>query len=436
MVSSETVLGLGGTVDYEIDWNSAVLEGLAAEYGVTVSELTTDHPIITERDLLVSVLAMLKTGSGGERFVASSGIVETFAARFTSRVTLGGTGVRAALAMRVLGVTSTLHLVSIDDHVRRLLPPGIDFISSAVTDTTDPHLIIQFPVGATVCLGGTLLTATHANRLIYSNDPPNQTLYLSDELPSALSTATLFLISGFNSMQDAQALDERLDQLRSALSRLAPGSTVFYEDSGFHRPEFSPRVRAALLDAIDVYSLNEDELETHLGHPVDLLDPHAVRSALDDVARLIPARHLIVHTKYFSAAIGERPELYREALRGGILMASTRYRFGDGFTRADYDGMAAERVSPAGAIVAAALSPAAPPAMAGAATPAVSAPGAPPEAATPEPALPDASAPLGAARTIVCIPAFQLDDPTPTTIGLGDSFVGGFIAALRRGRAL
>lgn len=398
MKSSETVLGLGGTVDYEIEWDSSVLEALAHEYRVTVEELTTGSPIASERDLLVSVLAFLQTGSGGERFVASSGIVEAFAARFTSRITLGGTGVRAALAMEVLGVTSTLHLVSIDDHVRRLLPAGSSHISSAEHDSTDPHLIIQFPVGATVRIGTVALTAAHANRLIYSHDPPNQTLFLSDELGPALAAATLFLVSGFNSMQDPDALDERLAQLRDAMSRLPVNATVFYEDSGFHRPELSGRVRDTLLDRIDVYSMNEDELANNLGHSVDLLDLTAVRTALDEALRLIPARHLVVHTRYWSAVVGEHAERYREAVQGGVLMSSTRYRFGDGFTLADYEGMMFERRDPAGIAVAAGLE--------------------------------------AAVAGTVCIPALLLEDPSPTTIGLGDSFVGGFVAALVRGRAI
>ncbi|MDP9027879.1 MAG: ADP-dependent glucokinase/phosphofructokinase [Actinomycetota bacterium] len=395
MVSSDTVLGLGGTVDYEIEWDSSVLEALAVEYGVTVSELTTAQPIATERDLLVSVLAFLQTGAGGERFVASSGIVETFAARFSSRVTLGGTGVRAARAMEVLGVTSTLHLVSIDDHVRRLLPAGSDYISSADRDTTDPHLIIQFPVGAMVRIGGVALTASHANRLIYSNDPPNQTLFLSDELPSVLELARVFLISGFNSMQDAAALDERLAQLRAAMVRLPREAVVFYEDSGFHRPEFSVRVRDALLEVIDIYSMNEDELETHLGRAIDLLDPDAVRVALTDIESLIPARELVVHTKYWSAILGDGASSFRDALQGGITMASTRYRFGDVFTPSDYAVMSQQTLNAEGVALAADL----------------------------ERAVPG----------LVCLPGFLLEDEHPTTIGLGDSFVGGFIAALMHG---
>jgi len=402
MKSSDIVLGLGGTVDYEIEWDAAVLQRLVAEHGIRLPELQRTDVIESERDLVISVLALLRSGSGGERYVASSGIVEAFAEHFVSRVTLGGTGVRAALAMRVLGVTSTLHLVSIDDHVRRLLPDDCPWISSATHDSLDPHLIVQFPAGARVEVpdaDGAIveLAAQHPNRLIYSNDPPNQTLFLSEQLPAALGAARIFLVSGFNSMRDEAALGERLDQLRSAMAALPPDAVVYYEDSGFHLPGFSARVREALLDTIDVYSLNEDELEGYLDRRVDLLDASSVSAALRDIRAVVPARMLLVHTKHWSALVGAEAQRYREALAGGILMASTRYRFGDGFRLEDYEAMAAEQRNPDGIAVSAEV----------------------------ELALPGA----------VVVPGFLLTDATPTTIGLGDSFVGGFIAALVRGRA-
>ena len=34
-----------------------------------------------------------------------------------------------------------------------------------------------------------------------------------------------------------------------------------------------------------------------------------------------------------------------------------------------------------------------------------------------------------------CVPGFELDVPEPTTIGLGDTFVGGFLAAVTRAAA-
>jgi len=41
-------------------------------------------------------------------------------------------------------------------------------------------------------------------------------------------------------------------------------------------PTFSRRVREALLDRVDIYGLNEDELQSYLGRPVDLLDAAGV----------------------------------------------------------------------------------------------------------------------------------------------------------------
>jgi ADP-dependent phosphofructokinase/glucokinase len=34
--------------------------------------------------------------------------------------------------------------------------------------------------------------------------------------------------------------------------------------------------------------------------------------------------------------------------------------------------------------------------------------------------------------TVRCIPSFALDVENPTTVGLGDTFVGGFLAAVAR----
>jgi ADP-dependent phosphofructokinase/glucokinase len=38
-------------------------------------------------------------------------------------------------------------------------------------------------------------------------------------------------------------------------------------------------------------------------------------------------------------------------------------------------------------------------------------------------------------RVVRCLPGFELDVAEPTTIGLGDTFVGGFLAAVSRSRA-
>lgn len=387
------VMGLGGTVDYEIDWDPAVLEGLVERYGITPDELDDSVPVVDERSLVRSVLGFVAAGRGGERFVSDSAVLERFSARFPRRVTLGGTPVRAAMAMLALGVRSTVHLVSVDDHVRRLLPAEIGYVCSAERDTTDPHLIVQFAAGARVRVGEVTLVASHPNRLIYANDPPNRELVLSEELGPLLADADVFVVSGFNVIQEPEVLSDRLRRVRE-LTRVVPShGVVLYEDSGFHRPELTAEVRDRLADAVDVWSMNEEELQAYLARPVDLLDVADLAAALAEVHRIVPAATLVVHTRFHSVARGPQAARWAEALRGGITMATTRYRCGDDFTAADYAATAGLPPHPDGARVARSL-------------------------------------PSASEVPVVCVPAFLLDVDRPTTIGLGDTFVGGFVAAL------
>lgn len=391
VVDRQLVLGLGGTVDYELRWDSAVFDRLAFEHRVRRHELTASAPIVDERSLLVAILALVAAGTGAERFVASSEVIESFSSHFDYAVTLGGTGVRAGLVLDSLGIPSVQHLVSIDDNVRRLLPPGVSFVSSATEDTLDPHLIVQYPVGAHVRLLDGDILSSGANRLIFANDPPNREMRLAPALSEALETAGVFLVSGFNTMQDQALLAQRLDELQEAMRPLPAEALVYYEDAGFYTRAFSETVRARLLPSIDVYGMNEDELQEYLGHAVDLLDPEDVARALGEVRTIIPVPALVVHTRHWALAVGPDAARHRAALESAVRVSATRYRLGDGFTAADAaqtDTMERHR---GGAALVTAV----------------------------ERMMADA----------VGVPAFSLDVETPTTIGLGDTFVGGFLAA-------
>lgn len=390
VVHRRLVLGLGGTVDYELRWDAAILGRLAAEHGVRRDELTSTAPIVGERSLLVAVLALVDSGAGAERFVTSSEVVEAFAAHFDYAVTLGGTGVRAGLVLDGLGIPSTQHLVSIDDNVRRLLPAGVSFICSAAEDTLDPHLIVQYPAGARIPLADDAVVAPGANRLIFANDPPNREMRLATELAETLDTASALLVSGFNTMQDHDLLEQRLGELREAMRRLPADALVYYEDAGFYTRAFAETVRARLLPVIDVYGLNEDELQEYLGRAVDLLDPAEVAEALSRMRAIIPGPVLVVHTRYWAVAVGAAAARHRAALESAVRVAATRYRLGDGFSAADVEATAGMRRHEEGAALVAAV----------------------------EAAVPDA----------VGVAAFSLEVAHPTTIGLGDTFVGGFLA--------
>jgi ADP-dependent phosphofructokinase/glucokinase len=396
-VASRVVLGLGGCVDYELKLSSSTLQQLVAEYDIRDRELTLSVPVTDERSLIISLLAHMKLGAGGEYFAASLETLQGFAFRFPRRISLGGTSVRAALAMSKLGIPCTLHLVSLNDHVRRLLPPSCDYISSALEDTLFPHLVVQYDQGTRVQVGDIDVQTPFPNRLIYVNDPANASLVLSDQLGSLLRDTGIFLISGFNTMRDQDMLGERLTTLRRHMQQLPPGAFVYYEDAAFHLPTFRRRVRNALLDVIDVYGLNEDEMQADLGRSVDLLSVNEVKPALDSLAALIPAPTLVVHTKYWSLALGEAAGEYADALRDGIVIASTRYSYGDDYTDEQYELTRGLPVRPEALSFATALEER-----------------------------------MGA--VVRCVPGFRLEVSQPTTVGLGDSFVGGLLASLVRRR--
>ncbi|MDR0638030.1 MAG: hypothetical protein LBG27_03850 [Spirochaetaceae bacterium] len=386
-------LGLGDNIDYEIRWNSGIIEGMIRDYDLSPSEIDPDIEVDSPRALLASILGFARWGRGGERFVHSSAFIEDFAGNFEKKITLGGTAVRAAVAMRKRGYTSAVHLVTMNEHVERLLPPDCPRLCSNGEVSSYPHLIIQFQAGTRIDAHDIHINVNRPNRVIYTNDEDNALMRLHPELPLLFEDARVLLISGFNSMRDPVLLENRLNDLLCAMERLPPEAVVFYEDAGFHKKGISDIVRRYLLKHIHIYSLNEDELQGYLGRPLALTDPADVASALRDIAGIIPCPLLVLHTRHWALAYGDSAADYTKALLGGIIMATTRFRFGDDFTAGDYAGTGNMLPDEQGVLFASGI-----------------------------------HALLG--NRVSCVPSFQVFEKRVTTIGLGDTFVGGFLPAL------
>ena len=385
------VLGLGNCVDYEVEWNAEVYEELIRAYGLSIKDLEETGRIASERDLLAAILRMVKDGKGGECYVSSIAIVEQFASRFRKRITLGGTSIRAAIAMERMGACgAALHLVTMNEHVLRLLPKSASYICSEGEKGIYPHLIIQYYKHAVIQAGDIRIDSPRENRIIFVNDPDNCQMRLSEKLPELLQNAELFLISGFNVIRDAELLEKRVRTLRKMMTELNESAVVFFEDAGYHTPSLSAVVRDGLIDRIQLYSMNEDEWQAYVGRRVNLLDCGDVLDGLESVHGLIPAPTILIHTQYWALAYGRDARRYASALEGGVVMAGTRMRSGDGFTPADYEAAKALAPRKEGENFAAGLQK------------------------------------LNS-ENVCCVPAKQIDVPRPVTIGLGDAFVGGFL---------
>ena len=168
---------------------------------------------------------------------------------------------------------------------------------------------------------------------------------------------------------------------------------MFYEDACYRNLNLNKLVRETLIDVIDIFSLNEDEMQEYLGRKIMLLDPVDVFAALQELHRLLPVSTLVIHTKDWGLVYGEKVVQYAKSLKRGITMATTRFRFGDDFSHSDYletEGLPTDMEKTKFAATLSKL----------------------------------------AGEKVYCLPSFQVKEINVTNVGLGDSFVGGFLSAL------
>ncbi len=384
-------LGLGDNVDYEIRWNSKVIESLIKKYDISLPDLRPVDAITTTRDLLISILGYVRTGTGAERYVEDPTLITELAAWFTTNVTIGGTAARAAIAMSRIGIPSTVHLVTTNDHVRRLMPADGTRFCSNTTDSLYPHLIVQFEKGARVAANGIDITAPVSTRLIYVNDLDNTLMRLDTAFFEHARKAKACLISGFNAMRDEDLLRDRLLALAGHVAAFPDGATIFYEDAGFHDAALRRIVLEELSPLLDVFSLNEDEMRGYLGEAIDLLDPAKMLESIRALREVISVPVLVIHTRSWALASGEGCARYSEAIRHGIAMAATRFRLGDRFSKSDFQATLAMPAQREGAVFAREIAKL-------------------------------------AHGEVCCLPSVEMEERNVTTIGLGDAFVGGFLS--------
>ena len=124
-----------------------------------------------------------------------------------------------------------------------------------------------------------------------------------------------------------------------------------------------------------------------------LLDPVDVFAAFQELHILLPVPTLVIHTKDWGVVYGENVFQYAKSLKSGITMATTRFRFGDDFSHSDYletEGLSSDMEKTKFVATLSQL--------------------------------------IG--EKVYCLPSFQVKEINVTNVGLGDSFVGGFLSGL------
>ena len=123
MRENEIVVGLGNNIDYEFDWSGLDFQSIVDSHRIRFAEIqNVSVAVKSERDLVIAILNRIYRQSGGEYFLESPVLATDFARSAAKKITMGGTGIRAAIALAKIGVATTAHLVTMNDSVRKLTP--------------------------------------------------------------------------------------------------------------------------------------------------------------------------------------------------------------------------------------------------------------------------------------------------------------------------
>lgn len=386
-------LGFSNTVDYEIEWDASHLEKLIRHVGLYEDEIKEVQNIRSMKDLLSSILFHMREGSGCGLLTEKPQVIEEFIKGTKYEVALGGTNLRAAQIIAVLGGCALVHLVSLNEDTKKLMPVNILWVGGEEFQCCFPHIAIQFPKNACIKANDIEITAPRENRVIYSGDIACAQMPLNHEFFVRAGEARAVLLSSFDLITDPHILKRRVSEVKAGLQTLDRSRTVvFYEHACFADETAGDFVRNELGAYIDIYSMNEDEFQTLIGKKINLLDVTEVAEGLKATRKKLPTSTVIVHTCYWALVFGSRADELADALQYGMLTASTRYR--------------CLKVDKAG----------------------IEATGRLPLQRQAEQFAKRLEA--GLAGELRCLPAAEINVGSPVTVGLGDSFVGGFLYKL------
>jgi Archaeal ADP-dependent phosphofructokinase/glucokinase len=335
---TKEIAAVGCTVDYELVWDSSVIENLIKEYAVYDADLKQPDELDTERKLIISILSFMKEEVGSNRSIVENVLFE-FVSRMQKKTTLGGTGTRAAYALEKFDISCILHGNTQNKYTRALLPKTCEYMCSSGKDTLYPHVIIQYTSQSVIHANDIDIRPSRANRLIYSNDKASERpSFNPDFFEKRIIGVNVLHVNCFESVVDQEILHLGWKYLCTQFKNAQKRGTIVYQEMGCHH---SAQTRQYVLEnmysAVDICSMNEDELGCFVGKKIDLLDAADVHNALERMHSLYPVPLIIIHSKYWALCYGKNAHKVSECLKTGITMATARFRFGDNFTVEQYN---------------------------------------------------------------------------------------------------
>lgn len=401
-MNEKIALGFHTCVDYELKWDTQTVEEQIKAFDIHEHELKLDLEVDSERAVWIVSLAHLQAGIGCEIVPDASEMCVEFANHFEYEVTLGGTPTRAGIILDRLGYPSVLQTSCYNEHVKRLMPPGIRVLSGVESERNKifPHVVLQCLKGVRIHGNDIDFITPRENRILISRD--EDSLYmpvLAHKFGKMIGGCEVFLLGSFSEILDGNVLKDRMEKTRTLLTYLPEGAAVVMEDGYYIKKEFRSYVHRKLSPQIHVLSMNEDELQQYIGRSIDILDPKAVEEAVRYVYDNARIGIIVIHSAAWALAYGENAGMMKVSLEGGVAMAATRFRLGDSFAAEDYEETKNIQNKTESVVFCERMS-------------------------------------VMAGDKICCVPCKNLSwVKKPTVVGLGDSFAGGLLPGLLQERS-
>ena len=390
----EIILGFSSNIDYEINLDKSDFENLVNNSEIDLYNLKELVEVNSTSDLLSIILYSMENGKGGEYFVKDIKIINDFLSNFSYKATLGGTAIRCAYALSILNKEFIVHLSTFNYEVKKIMPDHFNYVFSNLNKKLYPHLIIQYPSNYDLQLKKNIST-NKPERLIFVNDPINENLRINKDIFKRINKCKIFLYSGLNCVKSCEYLDELFPIIQSNLNKMPQNSFSYYEDACYHSKKIAKKVRNYFFNNVDFCSLNEDEFSEFTNNTNFKIDPYVLLQDLKKFKNLYKSKFVVVHTSRWSLIYGQNSKRFSVCITSAVRLSAARMAYGDNLTKFDFNRFKNE-ISNQKSLKS--------------------------EFSEYFKKVND--------KMLFFHPSIEVKVKEPTTVGLGDFFVGGFLASL------
>ncbi len=348
--AGKIAIGYTSDLDVVVKWDTKIFAELIDIY-LKQTPFLQDNDSIDSMEALVRIVSYYMIhGLGGEVNLSNFDVCMDIEKRFETEFALGGTGAQSAVALAAVGFNSIVHITDMSKEVIRLMDgkglkiitkDGVTPIIEGVTSELPVrHIIFQYPKGEKILINGVEYETPVSNRLIIDYDQIHKYMPIEIDFLNycEINAKSLYAysISGFNAIVDTNIIKNKLDDLAAHYSRLKknnPNCIIYLEDAHYLNPEVKELLFTGLARYIDILGMNEEELieqTRRYGHSIDKNSLSSVLAGLAVMLAKYPVKGIVMHTKDYSMYYGSgiKGINIEKGLTLGNLMSGTRAKTG------------------------------------------------------------------------------------------------------------